>query len=1009
MKTLHVNVQTPHAYFIPYDNLSAASGGVRGASRYFRNLCGEWKFRYFPSEENLSEYADIYDVELTDGIEVPSNWQLELDRGYDVPNYTNINYPFKPDPPNIPKDVPCGIYSRTFTVTADDLSDSDVMLEFEGVSACFYLFVNGRFAAYSEVSHCISEIDITEYLRVGENDLRVLVFKFCKGSYLEDQDMYRLSGIFREVYLLFRECARIDDIFVRTSVSDDFSHADMSVELHSKGRVCGDYALYSPGGHLLASGETEIYGDTTITFPVEKPVLWSDETPELYTLNLHFGREYTVLHPGIRRVEVSGKCILINGKKVKAKGVNRHDSVQDLGYVTPYDTMLRDVMIFKQNNINMVRTSHYPNDPRFYDLCDRYGIYVCDEADIECHGLGIYEKADKEHNLPTNNDDYTEMMLDRGERMLERDKNHVSIIMWSVGNESCYGKNNRRMMEYYKKRDPSRLVHSEQESANLAVLLDEKHADEYGDMYKKFDYHEIESRMYPSPEEIERLYLNDARVTRPLFMCEYCHAMGNGPGDLAEYWNLIYNHDELFGGCVWEFSDHSVNTAKIGERAKYTYGGDFGDSPNDGNFCVDGLLYPDRRPHVGMLELKQILRPVFARYDGGDTVYFRNMRYFRDVSDISVYWKIEANGKTAACGSVAELAVKPQCEKKYRLGFSVEGLAGNVTLNISYRQNVCTEWADFGYEVGSEQFILKEEKILPPKTVGSCSVTDDNGVYRITVGDTIYEISGESGTVTGIRICGKEQLSSPMSLCVWHAPTDNDMWIKKTWYEAGLDKMRQNCEGVWVEKSDCGIKIHSKLTLTPENGADTKIVSDITYSFGECDGMTVSAHVKVENTDAFLPRFGFRFDTVYGNEKLAYFGYGPHESYEDKCLSSRLGYFETTVTDNFEHYIKPQENSAHKGCRFARITDLRGLGLGFYADSFSLTATHMPPEVLESVGHDYELVPRDFTTVIIDYRHSGVGSNSCGAELNEKYRLSEKEFDFVFSTVAGNANELLSL
>jgi len=574
LSVLHVGCEAPRAYFIPYHSEDAARADNRASSRYFKSLCGEWKFRFFPS---VAELCGLTEEELTadgaDTLSVPMNWQMETERGYDAPQYTNVNYPFPVNPPHVPAENPCGLYEREFTLPEWAAREKAVYLNFEGVDSCFYLWVNGTFAAYSQVSHMTSEIDITALVRPGKNALRVLVLKWCDGSYLEDQDMWRLSGIFREVYLLYRDKACIRDVFVRTSLSDDFSTGSFRLEIDKTGEVPVRMKLLDPAGTVVAEGPAE---DNTV-IGLSDVFLWSDERPDLYTLLLYAGSEVLRFGCGLRRVEVKNRTVLINGKKVKAKGVNRHDSHPLLGHATPYSHMERDLLLLKAHNVNMVRTSHYPNDPRFLTLCDRLGLYVCDEADLETHGMS----ADNWDRL-TDSEDWTEAYLDRAQRMLERDKNHPSIIMWSVGNESGVGQNHRAMAEYYKKRDGSRLVHSEDISRRLSRNFTAE--DEATRKDVVCDYIDIDSRMYPTLDDCLTNYIYNKNAAHPLFLCEYSHAMGNSPGDLRAYWDAIRAHDEFFGGCVWEYTDHSVAVTAPGgvdkyQHPAYTYGGDFGTPP----------------------------------------------------------------------------------------------------------------------------------------------------------------------------------------------------------------------------------------------------------------------------------------------------------------------------------------------------------------------------------------------------------------------------------------------
>lgn len=1003
-KTLHVGCERPHAYFIPYGDRATALRDERNSSVYFKTLDGTWKFRFYPSVDEVPDFR-VTPPASWDTLDVPMNWQNALGRGYDTPNYTNVNYPIPVDPPHVPNENPCGLYMRDFTLPEDFLCGKDVLLNFEGVDSCFYLFINDVFAAYSQVSHMTSEVDITKYLHPGKNNIKVLVLKWCDGTYLEDQDMFRASGIFREVFLLARDKARVEDIFVKCDVADDFSSASFAVELLTHGKTEISYTLYDAeecridGGSLTADGK----GDFT-TLRMDAPHFWSDEIPYLYRLELCAGGEVISLPVGVRRVEVIGDTVFINGKKVKAKGVNRHDSHPLLGHATPMEHMRRDVMILKAHNVNMIRTSHYPNDPRFLTLCDRYGLYVCDETDLECHGIGIYN----DDNRLTNNPEWTEAYLDRAERMLERDKNHPSIIMWSVGNESGPGINHKAECDYFHTRDGSRLVHAEDEArrAHNADMVAKAGKPVAVDAAYYRSYYDVESRMYPAISLVLDYYMNKKLVDKPLFLCEYCHAMGVGPGDLAAYWDLIYKHDRFFGGCVWEYTDHSV---AIGENVPtdphYTYGGDFGDFPNDGNFCVDGLVYPDRRPHTGLKELKQAIKPFSLTYENG-VLTVKNLRYFRDLSDLSFSFVLEKNGECVESRTLGAFAVAPQKSRRIPL-FEGRTFDECTTLTVTARQNTETPWAPVGHEVGFVQFILSDSIAHTPRAAkGEITLSESATEYTVTYDETEVRVNRSSGLITKISENGKDMITSPVIPSVWRAPTDNDRTIKEQWMRVGYDRAEVNTRHVTAEKEGSEVRIRAAMTLGAK-AVDVFLRLNVTYTFRPFEAVRVDCHAETTDFAAvfgdgkreklpMLPRFGFRFTMPEGCEDVRYFGYGPGEAYEDLRLSSRLAFFRTTVSENFEPYVRPQENTAHTGTKFADVASTAGHGLFFGAEKFSFSFSHFTPEQLTETRHNYELTPNRETTVFIDYRTSGIGSNSCGPALEPPYRIDEKSFDFTF-------------
>lgn len=970
-ETLHVGCEKPRAYFVPFPCGCASKNAERGESTFFKSLCGEWNFKFFKSVNDVCDLS----TEGSDKLTVPMSWQMALGRGYDVPNYTNVNYPIPYDPPFVPDENPCGLYSRKFTVPAA-MAGKKIYLNFEGVDSAFYVWVNDEFAAYSQVSHMTSEIDITSLVHAGENEIKVLVLKWSDGTYLEDQDMWRMSGIFREVYLLFRDETHIRDIFVHCDLDDSFTDADFTVDIDVTGKATVEWTLDCPCGETISSGKCDVDESGKIVVPtIKNAKLWSDEEPNLYNLTLHCGNEYITLPIGARRVEIKDGCVVINGKKVKAKGVNRHDSHHLLGHSTPVEHMVRDIMIMKAHNVNMVRTSHYPNDPRFTALCDKYGIYVCDETDLETHGARPWYALSRS---PEWEGEY----VDRVQRMVERDKNHPCVIFWSLGNESGWGQNHVAMHTWIKSRDTSRIVHYE--GANY----------DYNDGKYLRDVTDIESRMYPSPTWCDN-YCKAPERDEPLFLCEYSHAMGNGPGDLRDYWEVIEANDNFFGGCVWEFIDHSVAIGDKYGDPSFTYGGDFGDHPNDGNFCVDGLVYPDRRVHTGLEELKQAIMPVAVREVKPGTVAIKSRRYFKSLSDISMAWTVKVDGKAVKSGVHPNLDIAPEAEEVFEIVPENELPAhGTVTLDLSFRQNKPTEWADVGYEVGFAQFIYERaEKVKAAPALYPVELCENREEYTVTVGETVYKISKFSGMITDICDNGEHLITKPVVPQIWRAPTDNDRNVQWDWRNSSIHNAKVKCYSTEVVKADENeAVILSKISLA---AAPNEVVlrADVTYTVKYGMGIKIACDVKWNIQKKHYPRFGMRLTMPEGAEQMRYFGYGPNESYVDKRLASKLGEYKSTVTENYEPYVFPQENSSHWGCRWADVHTVAGHGFLFTScEPFSFNASHFSPEQLTETRHHYELKREPETTVMLDMRMDGIGSNSCGPELAEKYRFNETEF-----------------
>ncbi len=972
LEVLHKNCEAPRAYYVPHTSQASALGGRRDESALFQNLCGTWDFRFYSTPADLPDFTAEDFAPAWDALTVPMNWQMALGRGYDVPNYTNVNYPIPCDPPHVPEDNPCGLYHRTFTLRSG-MTDKKVYINFEGVDSCFYLYVNNRFAAYSQVSHMTSEIDITPYLTEGENDLKVLVFKWCDGSYLEDQDMWRMSGIFREVYLLYRSENRITDYFVHTDLSEDFAKAQIHTDLTVIGDATVTWKLLSAAGELLAEGRGE--PDCAL----DAPHLWSDEDPYLYSLLLFCGDEVICQSVGLRNVVVKDKVVYVNGQKIKMRGVNRHDSHPQLGHATPEDHMIRDLMIMKRHNVNAIRTSHYPNDPRFTALCDRYGFFVVDEADLETHGMW----ASGDGNYVSHHPDWKEAYLDRARRLVERDKNHPSVIIWSLGNESGYGDNHRAMSMYIKGRDKSRLVHYEGCNAGWKGYDQE------------VEFLDIESRMYPDPNYCKK-YCEDEGYKLPFFLCEYSHAMGNGPGDLKEYWDVIWTHDNFLGGCVWEFIDHSVIIDVDGKKG-YTYGGDFNDHPNDGNFCVDGLVYPDRTPHTGLLELKAVTAPISIEATDDPARYVvKNRRYFTDLSDWEVVATVKADGKEL-CNQRLPLSAAPQCTEDLTVALP-DDLVGYATVDFSVVQKTATPWAEAGYQVTNVQYSLPSAKRMPKSVSLSApiKIAQTSKALTVSTGAITYTFDTFHGTLVSITESGKEMLDAPVKPSVWRAPTDNDKNIRWRWQDYGFHRaFTRRVKGEITEQSAERVTYSTLLSL----GSYTRrpiLTAAIDYTVTADGVLTIAQKVEVdayEDRFPFLPRYGLNFVLPAGFEQLDYFGYGPHESYWDKHRSCRLDHFATTVTDNFEPYVRPQENSSHWGSQWCLLGTGAGQGLFVTAEgSFSFNAQHYSAEMLDHTPHDYQLTPDSRTYLSVDYKQSGVGSNSCGPSLDEQYRLSERSF-----------------
>lgn len=989
---LHINREKPRSYYIPYQNEKAALAGKKGGSAFYKLLNGNWNFIYFDRfidvPEDLCE-PNFYDYEWEE-LPVPSNWQMY---GYDVPHYTNVNYPYPVDPPHVPNENPVGVYSRAFALPTD-WAGKEIYVNFEGVNSCFYLYINGEFVGYSQGAHLPAEFRIDKYLNAGENNITVKVLKWCDGSYMEDQDFYRLSGIFRDVYLLARDAGHIRDFFAKPVLDKDYKNGVLSVEIDGGKDVT--LKLFAPDGSFL--GETASKGGSA-SFSIENVEKWTAETPALYTLLLENGSEFIAQEVGFVKIETAANCaLLINGVAVKLKGVNRHDTHPELGHYTPIEAMESELKLMKRHNINTIRTSHYPNTPEFLKLCSRYGFYVVDETDIESHGFATCATgasyATHHDQWITMNPAWEKAFVERAQRMVERDKNNACILMWSLGNESNYGENHAQMSRWIKSRDLSRPIHYEGASQGGDPL----------------DIVDVVSRMYPHLDHLKAEGVNRKKDPRPYYMCEYAHAMGVGPGGLKEYWDLVEKYPRLIGGCIWEWADHSVKLTQEDGNTYYTYGGDFGEYPHDNNFCVDGLVRPDRTPSSGLLEAKAVYQ--YLRAEDFDLlsgkVRVRNLHDFISASCYEMVWKVMRDGKVFAQGKIGSLNIAPHSARTYSLGYALpKDCAYGCTLDISFRLTEDTPWAESGYEAGFSQLALavpaaEKEAYLCAATLD----TEETKEYVEIMGDDFtYLFNKFYGGFESIIKDGVEMLEGVTQFGIWRAPTDNDMYIRRDWkndhvhYEgAGFDRAQTYVYSAELtEKEDTCVKIKVLSNLACPSKLPF-IQLETLYTVNAFGEITVSAKASVREDLPHLPRFGMEFTMPRGNEFIQYYGRGPGENYTDMKNASKIGLYDSTVEAQQEFYIRPQENGNHTDTSWLVVSDLLGRGMMFTGDPvFEFKVSHHTAEDLEEATHTNELEDRAETFVRIDYKVGGIGTGSCGPQLNEKYCFDQKEFSFSFS------------
>ena len=986
LNVLHDKTMPARAYYIPASVRMDDLVEHRESSDRFQMLSGEWKFQYYNSIYDVKEsfYEKGYDVSGFDHVTVPGVWQMD---GYDTHQYTNIRYPFPFDPPYVPQDIPCGAYVHNFEYHREEKA-SKAFLNFEGVDSCFYVWVNGAYAGYSQVPHATSEFDVTDLLNEGENTLAVLVLKWCDGSYLEDQDKFRMSGIFRDVYLLKRPEKTIRDYHITTDVEKD--RVTVKLDMYFSEPVETKVTIEDKYGAVVARGEAAEDGVLELT--VLNPVLWNAENPYLYQIILTMPDEVIVDRIGFRTIEIRDKVVYFNGEKIKFRGVNRHDSDPETGFVIDVRQIKKDLMLMKQHNFNAIRSSHYPNAPYFYQMCDEYGFMVIDEADIEAHGpFMLYRKEDTDQNRfhrwnekIADDPAWEKAIVDRVQLMVQRDKNRPSIVMWSMGNESAYGCNFEKALAWTKKFDPARIT--QYESARYRNY----------DITYDYDNLDLYSRMYPSLQEIEDYLKKDG--SKPFLLVEYCHSMGNGPGDFEDYFQMIHKDDRMCGGFVWEWCDHAIahGTAENG-KTRYYYGGDHGETIHDGNFCMDGLVYPDRTPHTGLLEYKNVYRPVrVVSYDWKNgQIVLHNYMDFDDLNNyVDIFYEMTQDGITVEKGKLANVVAAPHSDAMVELKLQVPS-TGKVYLKLIYRLKKQMPLLKPGHELGFDEIKLANEDdrnrqavkwLEQEKEVGAIDVKENERQVVLQANDFTYVFDKRTGLFEDMQFAGRSYIDHPMELNIWRAPTDNDMYIKKEWKKAHYDAAYTRAYRIEVLQNKHGVFIMEHVAVV----ADTvqKILDvEMTWKINE-DGK-IEAVIEAVKDKEFpeLPRFGIRMFLNKKMNEVTYFGMGPQESYRDKHQASCHGLFRSKVAQMHEDYIRPQENGSHYDCDYVEITSGQYGIAAVSNDSFSFNVSVYTQEELERALHNYELEESDSTVFCMDYAMNGIGSNSCGPDVLDKYRL----------------------
>ncbi len=999
LKMLHENTMPPRAYYIPASVRMDDLIENREHSDRFQLLNGEWKFKYFDSIYKVTDtfYEEGYDVSGFDELTVPGVWQMA---GYDNHQYTNIRYPFPFDPPYVPQDIPCGAYVHTFSYQKDEKAPK-AYLNFEGVDSCFYLWLNGTYIGYSQVSHTTSEFDVTSVLRNGENTVSVLVLKWCDGSYLEDQDKFRMSGIFRDVYLLKRPEKAIRDYRISTKLTNE--KATVEFEIKYSEFTATKIQIEDKTGKIVAGGE--ISADGRKAFTIENPILWNTENPYLYKIIFTTMDEVIVDYIGLRSITIKDAVIYINGEKIKFRGVNRHDFDPETGFVIGVNQIKTDLALMKQHNFNAIRSSHYPNAPYFYQMCDQYGFMVINEADIEAHGpFMLYRKDDTEQNRfhrwnekIADNPAWEAAILDRVMRMVERDKNRSCIVIWSMGNESAYGCNFEKALKWTKSFDPERIT--QYESAR----------------YRNYDitYHyenlDLYSRMYPALSEIEE-YL-DRDGSKPFLLVEYCHSMGNGPGDLEDYFRMIHKDDRMCGGFVWEWCDHAIAHGKA-ENGKtiYYYGGDHGETIHDGNFCMDGLVYPDRRPHTGLLEYKNVYRPVRVVHYNQESgeLLLHNYMDFDNLEDFAeILYEMTKDGQLIQKGELTNVFAKPHEDAKTELKLQIPA-AGKIYLKLIYRLEKEIPLLETGHILGFDEIKLENTDGRNQKAVewmenmetvdNAIAVKESDTKIIIQAKNFCYTFDRRTGLLQKMQFGERDYFNHPMELNIWRAPTDNDMYGKEEWKKAHYDAAYTRAYTTEVFRNQKGVFISGHLAVVADSVQKILDV-ELTWQITASGKITAVMNVKKDEEFPDLPRFGVRLFLDKRIEEAGYFGMGPQESYRDKHQSACHGLYHAKISDLHEDYIKPQENGSHFDCDYVKLAS-ESFGLTVVGEKpFSFNASRYTQEELEKAAHNYELEESDSTVLCIDYAMNGIGSNSCGPVVADAYRFCEDTFQFEFELV----------
>lgn len=1000
-----INRMPARAHFLTFQSKEKALLNNNRYTHAFKNLNGVWKFMFLDAPEYSPEgfFNSDFDVTKMDDITVPGNWQLQ---GYGKMHYSDLWYNFPINPPYVPTENPTGIYKRTFFVE-ESYRDKKIIIRFCSVDSAYHLWINGKEVGYSKVARNESEFDITDIIRVGEeNDVTVRVYQWSDGTYLEDQDMWWESGIFRDVELIGVPKDGINDYKVIADLDDEYKNGIFKVEafLRTTKEVNVTFELVDAGENTVFTKTVVAKeGKACIDEVIADVNHWTAETPYLYKLFMTVEDDGQIVevipqNVGFRNIRLNGETFLVNGVAIKFKGVNRHDYSPQNGRVVSREEIEKDIILMKQFNINAIRTSHYPNSYYLYDLCDEYGMYLIAETDLECHGFELTG----DYKWITDDPSWELAYVSRMTRMIERDKNHPAIIFWSLGNESAFGCNFRKMTDVAHEMDPTRLVHYEGD-------FDVESADVYSTMYT---WIENPKKPYLMKDIIEK-------SKKPHVHCEYCHAMGNGPGNLKDYQDLVYAHDKLQGGFVWEWFDHGIESFTESGEKYYRYGGDFGDDPSNKDFCIDGLIMPDRTPSPGLYEYKKVIEPITTTaVDIQKGIINLLSRYdFANLDRFNLVYKVMEDDVILQTGFMAVPSIEARANKDITLPYDLSAIkvkpGAHYYVNISYQLREDTSYASSGHELATAQFELplyKEGIVVRPE--GILNVEKEHTTLHVKGANFSLDFNLVNGNLMNIVRDGMQVLSKGPRLTLWRAPISNDMEIidklKKVYF---LHLEHEVVMNIDYHMEGNILKVEVDTINSTTNSAwhfKTKYVYTVCPSGDILIDVEGTPSGRVDLAPDMLPRIGVSMHLDKSMEHVRYFGMGPGENYADSKEAAQMGLYANTVDGLFTNYVIPQENGNHMGCKWVSMTNDRGMGLLASTEGdFNFSASWYEDKDLDDAKHTCDLVKRDYIVFNVDYKQNALGTNSCGQWQLDKYRAKFEDFKLSFRLTPFNNKEVL--